>query len=161
MKNIYLAGGCFWGVQEYFSRIPGVKSTRVGYANSKTENPTYEQVCSGSTRAAETLHLEYDENIIKLDKILDYYFRIIDPVSINRQGADVGTQYRTGIYFTDNKDQDEINKVTEKIQKSYKERLAVEIKSLDNFYDAEEYHQDYLKKNPGGYCHVDMSTLDD
>lgn len=161
MKKIYLAGGCFWGVEEYFSRINGVESTTVGYANSKVETPTYQQVCSGSTHAAETLYLEYDEDKIDLKKILDYYFKIIDPVSINRQGGDIGTQYRTGIYYTDEADIASINEYMAEVQKSYKQKLAVEVMPLSNFYDAEEYHQAYLKKNPHGYCHVDMSSLDD
>lgn len=97
MKRIYLAGGCFWGVQEYFSRINGVDKTTVGYANSTTKDPTYEQVCAGITDATETLYIQYNEKTIALEKILDYYFRIIDPVSVNKQGADIGTQYRTGI----------------------------------------------------------------
>ena len=161
MKNIYLAGGCFWGVEEYFSRIDGVVDTTVGYANSVVENPTYQQVCTGTTNAAETLKIKYDENIINLDKILGYYFRIIDPISVNKQGPDFGTQYRTGIYYTDKNDLDVIQKHIEKVQKDYKQKLAVEVMPLDNFFDAEEYHQDYLKKNPNGYCHIDLSSVKD
>ncbi|MEX1377872.1 MAG: peptide-methionine (S)-S-oxide reductase MsrA [Eubacteriales bacterium] len=161
MKEIYLAGGCFWGVEEYFARIEGVKNTKVGYANSSVESPTYQQVCTGATNAAETLHLEYDESAIKLEKILDYYFRIIDPISVNKQGNDIGTQYRTGIYYVDNNDADIIKKYCEGIQKEYKQKLAVEIMPLENFFDAEEYHQRYLKKNPNGYCHIDLSAMED
>ena len=138
MKKIYLAGGCFWGVQEYFSRIPGVKSTKVGYANSKVDAPTYQQVCTGTTNAAETLYLEYDEKAVSLNEIMNYYFRIIDPVSINRQGADIGTQYRTGIYYTDSAELALINDYMDGVQKNYKQKLAVEVKAIDNFYDAEE-----------------------
>lgn len=159
MKKLYLAGGCFWGVEEYFSRIEGVADTTVGYANSNKENPTYEEVCSGSTNAAEALFVEYDENTINLKTLLEYYFRIIDPVSVNRQGPDSGTQYRTGIYYVDKADKKVIKNYVQDVQIKYDEKLAVEIGELINFFDAEEYHQDYLKKNPNGYCHVDLSSV--
>ena len=156
MKKIYLAGGCFWGVEEYFSRIEGVTDTTVGYANSNIKSPTYEQVCTGDTNAAEALYINYDQNVISLDEILDYYFGIIDPISVNKQGGDTGTQYRTGIYYTDKSDLKTIKNHVERIQVSYDEKVAVEVMALDNFYNAEEYHQDYLKKNPNGYCHIDL-----
>ena len=161
MKEIYLAGGCFWGVEEYFSRIKGVESTKVGYANSNTDSPSYQLVCTGSTNAAETLHLIYDESVIELEGILEYYFRIIDPVSINKQGHDVGTQYRTGVYYTNDEDADIIKRYCEKVQGNYTQKLAVEIMPLENFFDAEEYHQRYLKKNPNGYCHIDLSKAEE
>ena len=159
MKKIYLAGGCFWGVEEYFSRIKGVGNTIVGYANSTVDNPTYEQVCSGSTNAAEALYIEYDEKTVSIDKLLDYYFDIIDPISLNKQGPDAGTQYRTGIYYADKNDLETIKNYVNKVQVMYDEKLAVEVMPLQNFYDAEEYHQDYLKKNPNGYCHIDLSSM--
>jgi len=159
MKKIYLAGGCFWGVEEYFSRINGVESTTVGYANSKIENPSYELVCTDTTDAAETLMIIYDENVVTLSKLLTYYFDIVDPVSVNRQGPDRGTQYRTGIYYTDESDLEKINLRFHKEQTKYDEKLAVEVMKLKNFYEAEEYHQDYLKKNPNGYCHIDLPPL--
>lgn len=159
MKKIYLAGGCFWGVEEYFSRITGVIKTSVGYANSDVENPTYEQVCAGKTNAAEAVYIEYDEEALRIDILLDYYFAVIDPVSVNRQGPDKGTQYRTGIYYVDKKDAEPIKNYFNKVQTQYDERLAVEVMALKNYYDAEEYHQDYLKKNPNGYCHINLSTM--
>ena len=159
MKKIYLAGGCFWGVEEYFSRIDGVKVTTVGYANSNNENPTYEEVCSGSTNAAEALYIEYNENTVSLATLLEYYFRIIDPVSLNKQGPDRGTQYRTGIYFEDKEDSKTIKNYVLKVQVKYDEKVVVEVMEIKNFFDAEEYHQDYLKKNPNGYCHIDLSSI--
>jgi len=159
MKKVYLAGGCFWGVEEYFSRIDGVKDTTVGYANSNNENPTYEEVCSGSTNAAEALYIEYNENTVSLATLLEYYFRIIDPVSLNKQGPDRGTQYRTGIYYEDKEDLKTIKNYVLKVQVKYDEKVVVEVMEIKNFFDAEEYHQDYLKKNPNGYCHIDLSSM--
>ncbi len=159
MKKIYLAGGCFWGVEEYFSRINGVINTTVGYANSDTENPSYEKVCTGATNAAETVYIEYDEKVVNLENLLKYYFAIINPVSINKQGPDKGTQYRTGIYYIDESDLEIIKKHILTVQTKYDEKLAVEICRIVNFYEAEEYHQNYLKKNPHGYCYIDLSIL--
>ena len=157
MKEIYLAGGCFWGVEEYMSRIEGVVDTRVGYANGRKENPTYEEVCTGITGHVETTYLQYDENIISLEEILDKFWNIIDPTMLNRQGPDIGNQYRTGIYYINDNDLDIINKSLEKVKEKYSKPIVTEIMALKVFYDAEEYHQDYLKKNPGGYCHIDLS----
>lgn len=157
MKTIYLAGGCFWGVQKYFDQFDGVLDTRVGYANGKTENPTYQDVKSQQSGHSETIKVEYDANIISLEKLLDYYYLVIDPVSHNKQGEDEGISYRTGIYYVDEEDLDTIKKVTAKVQEEYTEPLAVEIEPLVHFYDAEEYHQKYLEKNPGGYCHIGES----
>lgn len=157
MRTIYLAGGCFWGVEEYFSRIEGVVNTEVGYANGHTENPTYQQVCTGLTGHTETTLIEYDESIVSLEELLNRFFRIIDPTSMNRQGGDVGSQYRTGIYYIDETDIDTINNAIEREKEKYDKPIVTEVMELMSFYRAEEYHQDYLKKNPGGYCHVDMS----
>lgn len=157
MKEIYLAGGCFWGVEEYFSRIEGVVDTDVGYANGKKINPTYKEVCTGLTGHAETTYVKYDENIISLESILERLFRIIDPTLLNRQGGDIGNQYRTGIYYTNESDLDIIKQVIAEQQLKHDEQIVTEVKELAYFYYAEDYHQDYLKKNPGGYCHVDMS----
>lgn len=156
MKNIVLAGGCFWGVEEYFSRIQGVLNTKVGYANTMIENPSYEYVCSGQTKAAEAVYIEYDENQLSLESLLDAYFQIIDPTVLNRQGPDIGTQYRTGIYHTDAKDTDIIQKVLQQEQNRYSDPIVTETLPLNNFFDAEEYHQRYLKKNPNGYCHIKL-----
>lgn len=158
-KNIYLAGGCFWGVEAYFSKIPGVINTKVGYANGKTKNPSYEEVCSGETGFAETVKIEYNPNIISLKDILNHFFDIVDLRTLNRQGFDVGSQYRSGIYYTDTKDLEIIKNAIEIESKKYKEPIVTEIAELENFYDAENYHQKYLDKNPGGYCHINLSKI--
>ena len=157
MKEIYLAGGCFWGLQAFFDLRNGVIETIAGYANGKTENPTYEQVCTNKTGYAETVLIKYDENKITLSKILEDFWKVIDPTLLNRQGGDRGTQYRTGIYYTDAEDLDIISESLNKEQKKYQRPIVTEVEKLKNFYEAEEYHQKYLKKNPGGYCHIDLS----
>lgn len=157
MKEIYLAGGCFWGVEEYISRIDGVVDTKVGYANGKKENPSYEQVCTGITGHTETTYVKYDENIISLEGLLNKFWHIIDPTLINRQGPDIGNQYRTGIYYTNDEDLKIINKSLEEEKNKYDQTIVTEIMPLKSFYIAEEYHQNYLKKNPGGYCHIDLN----
>lgn len=156
-KIIYLAGGCFWGVQGYFDQLNGVLETQVGYANSQVPNPSYEAVCTGETGAAETLLLRYDAEKISLSELLQHYLRIIDPTSLNRQGHDTGTQYRTGIYFIDSADAQVIEKVLSFEQKKYSLPIVVENRKLENFYAAESYHQKYLEKNPNGYCHVNLN----
>jgi peptide-methionine (S)-S-oxide reductase len=158
MKKIVLAGGCFWGVEEYFSRIDGVKETKVGYANGHKENPTYEEVCTGLTGHAEAIYIEYAQDEVTLDKILEKYFGIIDPTVLNRQGPDIGHQYRTGIYYIDKEDLEVINEYKEKEQLKYDKPIVTEIEPLKCFYDGEEYHQSYLKKNPGGYCHINLDA---
>ncbi|WMM26463.1 peptide-methionine (S)-S-oxide reductase MsrA [Tissierella sp. MB52-C2] len=157
MKEVYLAGGCFWGVEEYMSRIAGVVDTKVGYANGIKENPSYEEVCTGTTGHTETTYVKYDENIISLEELLNKFWRIIDPTMLNRQGPDIGNQYRTGIYYVDQNDLDIINKTLEEQKTKYDRPIVTEIMSLQSFFNAEEYHQDYLKKNPSGYCHIDLS----
>lgn len=156
LKTIYLAGGCFWGLEAYMERIYGVAEAISGYANGNTENPTYEDVSRKNTGHAETLKIQYDPARVSLDDLLDYYLLVIDPTSLNKQGNDVGTQYRTGIYFTDEKDREIIEKKLEAEQKKYKDKIVVEVEKLSNFYEAEAYHQDYLDKNPYGYCHIDL-----
>jgi peptide methionine sulfoxide reductase msrA/msrB len=156
-REIWLAGGCFWGVEEYFSRLDGVVETSVGYANGRTENPGYYDI--PNTGHAETVHVVYDNEKIGLNMILEHYFKIIDPTVRNRQGYDVGTQYRTGIYYSDEKDKEIIEQVIAKEQQKYKAPIVTEVSKLEHYYLAEEYHQDYLKKNPGGYCHIDFSGV--
>lgn len=160
IKEIYLAGGCFWGTEHYFKMIKGVLSTEVGYANSIIESPSYETVCKGDTMAAETVHIRYDVSLISLEMLLNMYFASIDPISVNKQGHDVGLQYRTGIYYTDKNDVAIINKILHEQQKNYLEEIVVEVIPLKNFYAAEEYHQDYLDKNPGGYCHLPLELFE-
>jgi peptide-methionine (S)-S-oxide reductase len=159
MKEIVLAGGCFWGVEEYFSRIPGVSETKVGYANGHTENPTYEQVCSHMTGHAEACLVKYDETVLSLDELLDRFWLVIDPTIKDRQGNDVGNQYRTGIYYTDESDIPIIENSMKEEQKKYDQPIVTEVEALICFYPAEEYHQRYLKKNPNGYCHIDLSKF--
>ena len=159
-KTIYLAGGCFWGVEAYFQRIPGVVDAVSGYANGHTRNPSYEDVIRGAGHA-ETVKVTYDADRLSLDDILQYYFRIIDPTSLNKQGNDRGAQYRTGVYYTDPAEQAVIQRALEAEQKKYSRPLVVENQPLQNFYDAEEYHQDYLMKNPNGYCHIDVRKADE
>lgn len=154
MKKIVLGGGCFWGIEKFFAMIPGVIETEVGYANGKTENPTYEEVCYKNTGFVEVCYITYDENLVSLDILLDKYWGIIDPTTLNRQGGDVGIQYRSGIYYIDESDLDIINKSKITIQEQYKEPVVTEVKPLEKYYPAEEYHQDYLEKNPNGYCHI-------
>lgn len=159
MKSIVLAGGCFWGVEAYFKRVKGVLATRVGYAQGTKDNPSYKEVCEGDTGHAEVCDVIFDEEIISLEKILEHFFRIIEPTSLNKQGGDTGTQYRTGIYYNLNDDLDIIERVIGEEQKKYKEKIVTEVAPLDFFYDAEEYHQEYLVKNPSGYCHIDFSLI--
>lgn len=160
MKTIFLAGGCFWGVEEFFSRLIGVNDAVSGYANGFIENPTYSQVCSGTTGFAETVKVTFDPDTISLSTILKQYFSIIDPTVLNRQGNDVGTQYRTGIFYTDPADLPVIEKVIREEAKKYARPFVVEYEPLKNFYRAEDYHQDYLKKNPNGYCHISFAGVE-
>jgi peptide methionine sulfoxide reductase msrA/msrB len=161
LKDIYLAGGCFWGLEEYMSRINGVYDATSGYANGNTENPTYEQVCYQNTGHAETVHVQYDSEEIDLQTILTYYFKVINPTSINKQGNDVGSQYRTGIYYINEEDHEVIAQFIKEQQKIVDAPIVVEVEPLKHYYLAEEYHQDYLKKNPNGYCHIDLSLADE
>ena len=159
-KEIYLAGGCFWGTEKYFKNIKGVIQTEVGYANGNTERPTYKEVCYRNTGHAETVKLVYDESRVSLSCILELYYDVIDPVSINRQGGDVGSQYRTGIYFVEQQDEGGIKNSIEELQKKFNESIAIEVKPLFNYFKAEEYHQKYLDKNPNGYCHINKDKFD-
>ncbi len=151
--TIYLAGGCFWGVEKYLSQIEGVKSTVVGYANGESENPSYEDVCASSGHA-ETVKTVFDDDVISLSFLLDMFYKAIDPLSVNRQGGDIGIQYRTGIYYTDINDRQIIERSLQKLSDRCCKKTAVECIQLQNFYEAEEYHQNYLTKNPDGYCHI-------
>ena len=161
LQKIYLAGGCFWGVEAYMEKISGIVNVVSGYANGKIENPTYEDVIYRGTGHAETVCVTYDANKIELPTLLKYYFRIIDPTSLNKQGNDRGTQYRTGIYYERDKDKEIIEREIEQLQKNYSKKIVVEVLPLIRFDRAEDYHQNYLKKNPHGYCHIDLSKADD
>ena len=159
MKTIYLAGGCFWGTQKFFDQFDGVEETVVGYANGPTENPSYQDVCASSGHA-ETLKIVYDSGIISLEELIGYYFMTIDPLSYHRQGGDMGIQYRTGIYYADESDLPILKACYAKEQEKYPRKMEVELLPLENFYPAEEYHQKYLEKNPGGYCHIPKVLLE-
>ena len=159
MKQIYFAGGCFWGTEHYMGTFEGVTETVVGYANGELADPTYQQVYTDRTGHVECVKVIYDEGIISLATLCRLFFRSINPLSINRQGNDCGTRYRTGIYWTDEADRAVVELVYEEMQQAYGEVLAVEKGPLKSFYPAEEYHQDYLIKNPEGYCHLSLDTL--
>ena len=157
MKTIYLAGGCFWGMQRFLDSAKGVVKTEVGYANGRTANPTYEQVKHENTGHAETVKVEYDESVLSLTALLHRFLQVIDPFSVNKQGEDEGEQYRTGIYFEDENDMLVAKQKIAELEKESGKKCAVEVLPLDNFYLAEEYHQKYLEKNPTGYCHIFVS----
>ena len=156
---IYLAGGCFWGLEAYMERIQGVTDAVSGYANGKGDTTNYQLL--HATDHAETVKVTYDPNKISLDKLLQYYFRVIDPTSINKQGNDRGRQYRTGIYYQNEQDKAVIEAALKTLQSKYQEPIRIEVEPLKNYVEAEEYHQDYLKKNPNGYCHIDIKKADE
>ena len=155
-KIIYLAGGCFWGVERYYQLLNGVVDTEVGYANGNYQNPKYEELKAGKATHAETLKLTYDDEVISLEKILEHFLRFVDPYSVDKQGHDIGHQYRSGVYFTETEENARIKAYFDKVlDKNYK----IEIQPLREFYKAEDYHQDYLLKNPTGYCHVNLGLI--
>lgn len=156
MKTIYFAGGCFWGVERFFQQAKGVISTKVGYANGTKENPHYEDLKFGLDDASETVEIKYDELTVSLEKLLELYLRVIDPYSLNKQGEDEGIQYRTGVYYLNENDKVVIE---EYFKKNLSNTHKIEIFPLNKFYPAEEYHQNYLIKNPNGYCHINMAKL--
>ena len=158
MAEIYLAGGCFWGLEEYFSRISDVLATSVGYANGQVETTNYQLL--KETDHAETVQVIYDEKAVSLREILLYYSRVIDPLSINQQGNDRGRQYRTGIYYQYEADLPAIYTVVQEQERMLGRKIAVEVEKLRHYILAEDYHQDYLKKNPSGYCHIDVTDAD-
>ena len=153
-KEIYLAGGCFWGTEHFLRRLAGIKETEVGYANSLKPSPTYHEVCGGITDAVETVQVVYDPKEISLPFLLKNYFLTIDPTSIDQQGGDKGRQYRTGIYYIYPDDAEVIHTQLAELQQRYTLPIAIECLPLTNFYPAEPEHQDYLIKHRGGYCHI-------
>lgn len=154
VREIVFAGGCFWGTEHLFQLVRGVVSTEVGYANGKTKNPTYEEVISHTTGFTEAVKVKYDADQVDLKLLIDVFFKSIDPTTLNRQGNDRGDNYRSGIYFIDKNDEAVVKEEVQKIAKNYSKPVVVETVPLKNFYRAEDYHQDYLDKNPGGYCHI-------
>ncbi|MBR6376523.1 MAG: peptide-methionine (S)-S-oxide reductase MsrA [Oscillospiraceae bacterium] len=159
MTTLYLAAGCFWGAQHFLRQLPGVLSTRVGYANGRTENPSYEQVKHQHTGHAETVEVVYDEALLPTAELLDCYYLCIDPTSVNKQGEDEGEQYRTGIYYTDPALLPAIRASLDRLAAQYDKPLAIQLEPLAQFFPAEDYHQDYLIKNPNGYCHIPRDLI--
>lgn len=159
-KDLYLAAGCFWGAEHYFQQIDGITFTEVGFANGNTVNPTYKEVYTDKTGFAETVHLQYDPLKVSILFLLEMYFKAIDPTSLNKQGEDEGTRYRTGIYYTDDTDLPFIQYAMAQEAKNYGLPLVVEVEPLANFYRAEDYHQDYLNNNPEGYCHLPIELFE-
>lgn len=159
-KEIYFAGGCFWGTEHFFKQIEGVVETEVGFANGHTENPTYKEVYTDQTGFAETVYVKYNPDVVSLEFLLNMFFKAIDPTSLNKQGEDEGTRYRTGVYYTNDDDLAVIEKVFSQEQQNHQQPLAVEKLPLQNYYSAEEYHQDYLDKNPTGYCHLPVALFE-
>lgn len=160
MNEIFFAGGCFWGTQHLFKQLRGVVATEAGYANGVVDNPTYEQVYTDTTGYAECVRVEYDPRGVSLELLLELYFRSIDPLSLNAQGGDVGTRYRTGIYYLDGDVLPTIREAYNRVEAACGAPLAVEVLPLTRFYAAEEYHQNYLDKHPAGYCHIPQSLIE-
>lgn len=160
VATIYLAGGCFWGVEKLMASIPGVVDAESGYANGTTDSPSYNEVTTGRTGYAETVRVEYDPTVAPLPFLLDLFYEAIDPTSLNRQGNDVGTQYRTGIFYEDPADRPLIEASLARLQERYDDPLAIESGPLTAYTPAEDYHQDYLDKNPGGYCHIEPGLFE-
>lgn len=161
LNEVWLAGGCFWGVEAYMARIYGVYDVTSGYANGNSDNPTYEEVCTHKTGHAEAVHIKYDPERVCLETLLGHYFKIIDPTVYNRQGNDIGIQYRTAIYYKNEVDRMIIDKVIVKEQEKYSEKIVTEVEPLVQYFLAEDYHQDYLEKNPNGYCHINFALLNE
>ena len=159
-KEIYFAGGCFWGTEHFFKQINGVTATQVGYANGNIENPTYEQVYTDSTGFAEVVKVAYDSKVVSLEMLLDLFFKTIDLTSLNQQGEDIGTRYRTGIYWVNSEDEKAVTEALSELQKKYEKPIVVENEPLKNFYSGEKYHQDYLNKNPSGYYHINPELFE-
>lgn len=161
LKHIYLAGGCFWGLEAYMERVYGVADAVSGYANGNTQNPKYEDLIYNNSGHAETVKVSYDPEKTDLRTLLAYYSKVVDPTSLNKQGNDRGVQYRSGIYYTDTSEKEVIQEFLDELQKKFDKPVVIENLPLVDFTEAEEYHQDYLKKNPNGYCHIDLNQAFD
>lgn len=156
-ETAILAGGCFWGMEEIIRKLPGVLETKVGYSGGTVADPTYEQVCTGRTGHAESIQIVFDPGKLSYEKLLDYFFRMHDPTTLNQQHNDIGTQYRSAIFYTSDEQKQIAERVKARFDKSgrFKRPIVTEITKASAFYPAEEYHQKYLVKHPGGYtCHV-------
>ncbi len=153
------AAGCFWGVEAAFKKIKEIETTTVGYAGGKTKNPAYKEVCTGLTGHAESVLIEYNPEKVSYERLLEVFWQIHEPTSFDRQGNDRGSQYRAVIFYHSEEQKKAAIKSKEKEQKKYKEKIMTQIKKAADFYEAEEYHQDYLEKNKRGYCHIDLNAI--
>jgi len=159
MKEIYFAGGCFWGVEHFFKGVDGVVEATPGYANGNTQNPTYKEVYTDTTGFAETVRVRYNPARVDLAFLARMFFTVTDPLTLNRQGHDEGTRYRSGIFYTEEKDRPVLEDIFNEVSAKLGVPLVTELEPLRNFYPAEEYHQNYLDKNPEGYCHLPLKTF--
>lgn len=160
MKTIFLAAGCFWGAQHYLKQIRGIVETETGFANGNTDNPTYKEVYTDRTGYAEAVRVVFDPEVLPLKRLVQLYFDCIEPTSVNQQGEDKGTRYRTGIYYIEPEDRLTIQEVYDEVQRGYSAPLAVEVEPIRNFFPADESHQDYLDKHPDGYCHLPQALFE-
>ncbi len=155
IKELVLGGGCFWCVEAVFSNVKGVKEAISGYAGGARKNPSYEQVCSGATGHAEVVKIVYDDEIISMEELLDIFWEIHDPTTLNAQGADIGTQYRSVVYYGSDEEKEQIVDSIKKVSSKFRDEIVTEVSELPEFYPAEEYHQNYFAQNPNqGYCRV-------
>jgi len=154
IKTLIVAGGCFWGIQTYYSRVKGVLRTETGYTGGVQDFPKYEEVCTQSTGHCESVKIDYDSQQTNIIKILDHYFHIVDPTSLNYQRGDIGTHYRSAIFYFTLEDKEIIEQYIECIKEFYLEKIVVQVLPASDFWPAEDYHQNYLDKNPSGYCHI-------
>lgn len=153
------AAGCFWGIQHYFDHIPGVIKSRVGYTGGHTENPTYEQVCTHTTGHAEAVEVEYDPSLVNYDTLLKHFFTIHDPTQLNRQGPDIGDNYRSAIFYHDEQQKIVAEILIGELQPHYKKPIVTTLEKASTFYEAEESHQKFTEKTGHGMCHVDYQEL--
>ena len=155
MTTYVIAGGCFWCLDAVYRRLKGVESVVSGYGGGNVKNPTYEQIETGTTGHTQVVQITFDEKVIPKKDILDLFFLIHDPTTLNRQGNDVGTQYRSAMFYADDKQEKEFRDAAERAESHWDNALVTQIEKLDTFYEAEDYHQDYFNKNPGnGYCSI-------
>ena len=159
MDQAIFAAGCFWGVQYYFDQIPGVEQTLAGYTGGETEDPTYEEVCAHATGHAEAVWVEFDADKVSFETLVRHFFRLHDPTQLNRQGPDVGDNYRSAIFYLNEAQRDVAEKVRDELQANYKDRIVTQIEPAGPFYQAEEYHQKYAERTGRGMCHVPYEPL--
>lgn len=159
MQKATFAAGCFWGVQYYFDQVPGVIETKVGYTGGHTENPTYQQVCTHTTGHAEAVEITFDEDIIPFETLVKHFFRMHDPTQLNRQGPDIGDQYRSAIFYDDDDQHVAAERVKLEVQPQFEREIVTSFEPKSTFYEAEEYHQKYSERTGHGMCHVDYKEV--